>query len=202
MNTTLIFAELLVIGVEGLVWIIFLILSLFGIDPIGKILMFFDGWETGFYFIVLTMVYVFGVILDRFADSLFRVTEERIRKETVGDLSDRFVVIRYSLGKQNEYLNQQLEYTRTRMRIARASAINLPITAVFAAAFIFFRLNTISPQLQCSYILSILFAGALSYYVAIRAWKSLQKAHLNLATAMYDYETPNRTKKKSKLKKK
>lgn len=201
MNTTLIFAELLVIGVEGLIWVVLLLLSLFGIGPIEEFLIFFEGWETVFYFILLSLTYVFGVILDRFADSLFRKMEEKIRNEIVGDLPENFVVIRYSLGKQNEYLNQQLEYTRTRMRITRASAINLPITAIAFSLFIWLQYAAIEPQLQCFYMLISLLAGAFSFYVSIRAWRSLQKAHLNLARTMYIHEKNIEAEEAEKTKK-
>ena len=159
MNTTLIFAELLVIGAEGMIWITLLFISVFGIAPLENFMSYFKDWQGGVYFTALALVYVLGVILDRFADSVFRNQENQVGQDIAGDLPEKIVVIRYSLGTENNYLNQQLEYTRTRMRIARASTINLPLTAFIASFYIYCRLPSIDAYSKYIYVVLSLFAG-------------------------------------------
>src|SRR5687767_9636167 len=146
MNTTLVFAELLIIGLEGGIWVSFLFLSIFGVSAFEKPLAYLKDWQVLVLPIVFALIYVMGVIIDRGADSLFRKKEKQINNEIVGDLPVTISVMRFSLGTQNDFLNQQLDYTRTRIRIVRASIVNFLLISFSLSIFLLTRLSNIPPN--------------------------------------------------------
>ena len=193
----MIFAELLIIGLEGGICFSFFLLSIFGVDIFEQTLSFLEKWQLLVLAIVLALIYVFGVILDRIADWLFRSKEKQVDEEIVGDMPVTIPVMRFSLGIQNDFLNQQLEYTRTRMRIVRASTINFPLIAVGLSTFLLTRLTNISYELRWNYVGIVLAMGFVFSYASYRTWKSLIKAHLKLAKVMYEHQTQHGKKKKT-----
>ena len=200
MNTTLVFAELLIIGLEGGVWVSFLLLSLFGAGTFEKPLTFLQDWQLLVLPTIFALIYVLGVIIDRVADSLFRGKEEKIDNEIVGDLPVTISVMRFSLGTQNDFLNQQLDYTRTRIRIVRASIVNFPLIALSLSLFLLTGLPNIPANLQWNYAIIILGVGILAAYAAYRTWRSLIIAHLKLAKGMYEYQTQKNEQIKKSMK--
>ena len=200
MNTSLIFAELIIIGLEGSVWLALLFAGTFGVDAFAGILNLFKDWQLFIAAVLLALVYVVGVIIDRVADALFRKKEGKLDDEIVGDMPVSIPVMRFSLGTQNDFLNQQLEYTRTRMRIVRASTVNF---LLIAASFVFFllrQMTDLSAAQHWQYMIVAALAGAAFSYSSYRTWKSLIRAHLRLAKEMYDHQT-KQEKKKSTVKK-
>jgi hypothetical protein len=196
MNTTLIFAELLIIGLEGGIWLSFLLLSYFGVGSFDKFLIIVKDWQLFILAIILPLLYVIGVIIDRTADGLFKVRERKIEREIIGDLDVSPSVMRFSLGVQNEILNQQLEYSRTRMRIVRASSINFLLIAVSISIFLLTRIRNLQPNVLWGYIGFTLILGLVFAYSAFLSWQSLIRGHLKLAKAMYDYQNPRSSRKK------
>ena len=189
MNTSLVFAELIIIGFEGGIGLAILSATLFGPKKLSRFLSYFEQWELLVVVVLLALTYVLGIIIDRFADSRFRKQEHKLDEEIVGGMPVSIPVMRFSLGTQNDFLNQQLEYTRMRMRIVRASTINSLLIAASTAAYLFFWLPDTSPTLRLKYIAGVLAAGVFFSYACFRAWKSLIRGHLRLAKTMYDHQT-------------
>lgn len=121
MNTTLLFAEILIVGLQSGVWLIFLLFSVLGIDWFQNISALLKDWQTVLLAILIPLLYVMGIIIDRFSDRIFENWNERTKKSVMGNEQLSLTIMRFALGKDNEFLNQQIEYTRTKMRIARAS---------------------------------------------------------------------------------
>ena len=197
MNTTLIFAELLIIGLEGGIWLSFIFLSIFGLNAFSWMLNLMKEWQVPAFALVVGLLYVVGVIIDRTADSFFRKAETKVGDEIVSDLPVSIPVMRFSLGTQNDFLNQQLEYTRTRMRIVRASMLNFPMIAISLLIFLFTHRMDIDSNLQLKYIVVIVTAGIIFTYGSYRTWRSLIRAHLKLAREMYIYQTEQIKKQKT-----
>jgi hypothetical protein len=124
MNTTLIFAELLIIGLQASIWLFLVVLAIFGTNWIQGLATFgIADWQTVIVVVAISIVYVLGVIVDRLADLVFTRWDIKIREQTYPNAPLTLGVMRFQLGKDNEYLNRQFEYTRSRMRIARASSL-------------------------------------------------------------------------------
>lgn len=188
MNTTLLFIELLIIGLEGWIWIILILLSIFPMTDLNGTLSALKDWQAFVYSAVLALTYVVGVIIDRVADRSFRWVEKRVGKNIVGDLAEPISVLRFSLGTQNDFLNQQLDYTRTRLRIVRASTLNFPMIAFSLCVFISRRPLPLQPNELWSYIGWIALIGVLVTGLSLKTLESLVKAHLRLVRNMYDYQ--------------
>lgn len=200
MNTSLVFAELIIIGFEGGIWLAISCATLFGPENLSRFLSYFEKWELLVVVLLLALTYVVGIVIDRFADSRFRRQEHKLDEEIVGGMPVSIPVMRFSLGTQNDFLNQQLEYTRTRMRIVRASTVNF---LLIAASFVFFllrQMTDLSAAQHWQYMIVAALAGAAFSYSSYRTWKSLIRAHLRLAKEMYDHQT-KQEKKKSTVKK-
>lgn len=196
MNTSLVFAELIIIGLEGGIWLLFLLLTIFGIGNLDRSLLILKEWQLIALAVVLPLLYVIGIIIDRTADRIFKTREKKIEREIIGDLDVTPSVMRFSLGTQNEILNQQLEYSRTRMRIVRASSINFILIAVSISTFLSTRFVHIQVNCLWRYVALTLFSGLLFAYAAFLSWSSLTRGHLKLAKAMYEFQHQPSTKKK------
>lgn len=190
MNTTLIFAELLIIGLEVGIWLVFLLLSLFGIDGFDEFLSGIKDLEWIILTIAIPFLYVLGIIFDRIVDHLFKTTERKMESEILKDYPVTVLEMRFSFGNANDSLNQQLDYARTRMRIARASSVNFLLISVCASLFLISRIVNV----QWESVLLVLVTGLLLAYAAFVAWRFLVRGHLELAKAMYEYLNPQNKK--------
>jgi hypothetical protein len=189
-NTTLIFAELLIIGLEVGIWLSFLLLSFLGVNNFDEFLNTITNLEVLVLTITIPVLYVLGIIFDRIVDRLFRSTERRIEAEILKDYPVSVLAMRFSFGNANDSLNQQLDYARTRMRIVRASSINFVLIAVSISTFLLTRIVNV----QWQTIVLVLVTGLLLAYVAFVAWQFLVRGHLELAKAMYEYLNPSNKK--------
>jgi hypothetical protein len=195
MNTTLIFAELFIIGLEGGIWLSFLVLSVLGLKDFDSFLLDVKDWQVAIATIAIPLLYVFGIILDRLIDRLFKPLEQKIDRQVLGDLPVTVPVMRYSLGVQNDFLNQQLEYTRTRMRIARASTVNFMLISLTFTILLFTRVTDIPLESRWNYAAFIIILGILLSYAAFITWRLLVKGHLELNKTMYEYQNKQNNKK-------
>lgn len=130
MTTTHLFVELLVVGLGALVWLFLLGAGLFGYD-LGVA---FEGkWlslET--IFPLLTVAYLFGILIDRFADWLFHWWDARHLRDVFGRFHDpkkAYFRLRRTLIVDAPDLWQHLEYGRSRLRICRGWAVNALLIA-------------------------------------------------------------------------
>jgi uncharacterized membrane protein YqaE (UPF0057 family) len=110
-NTTLLFAELLVIGFQVSIWFSLLALSIFGYTWLQVFLSSgFANWQALIVVVLLSVVYVLGIVFDRLADFVFSGWDRRIRNQIIPVAPMPVAVMRFELGKDNEYLNRQFEY--------------------------------------------------------------------------------------------
>jgi hypothetical protein len=72
----------------------------------------------------MASAYTIGTLFDRLTNWIFHKWNERLKERDYPNPPLPIVAIRYLVAKDNEYLNRFFEYTRSRMRIARATALN------------------------------------------------------------------------------
>lgn len=186
MNTTFLFVELLIIGFESWVWMTLLFFSKYSLEDLEGSLPFLKDWQPLILLVVLAFVYVAGVIMDRIADWAFRWLEDLYKQQIIGKFDKPVSVLRFSLGTQNDFLNQQLDYTRTRLRIVRASVLNFPLIAFGLGVFIH-RWNAFPSQHEpLTQIIWIALIGILITGMSLKTLTSLIKAHLGLIKDMVD----------------
>ncbi|MBL8090749.1 MAG: hypothetical protein JNJ43_10495 [Anaerolineales bacterium] len=201
MNTTLLFVELLIIGLEGWIWIFLFTSPLFPIKNYPNMLLIFKDWELVIIAIFLALTYVLGVIIDRIADWRVRPLEKKHRADIITDNTTPISVMRFSLGTQNDFLNQQLDYTRSRLRIMRASILNIIAITIALCFYLWKTYSFASTNYMMLTFGIVILAGTIVVYLSHRTLVSLIKAHLNLIQNMYEYQNKPIIKKSKRNKK-
>ncbi len=184
MSTTLLFVELLIAGIQVLIWFVLLILTVFGYEwtftfPVQAM----RDWQVLITAILLSFVYVLGILFDRLADLLFSKWDRAIGSKRFPDAPHAFSVVRFQISKDNEYLNHQFEYTRSRLRIARASSLNFAVTTILALTFVAARLQGV--QDHSKLLIFIAVTGISLTGLAIMTWYHLVRTYFGLIKANY-----------------
>lgn len=145
MNTTAILVEILIVGIQGSVWLTLIILSIFGCGWVTPVVQAVKGWEIILSFISLSVFYTVGIFLDRVADVLFVLLNPESKllqykwvshKAEVAHADPRMGVF----AKENRAADF-LENIRIRLRIARATVLNVPLITISAIIFLASRTN-------------------------------------------------------------
>lgn len=142
MSTTSILVEILIIGMQAVIWVALLVLSLFGYRWLPDAAVSIKGWEPVVSIFGLGLCYCLGIFVDRAADCLTVLYHP-------GDTLLRFAWIKRHADAAHRDIRMQvlcadnragefLAHIRSRIRIARATSVNLLIctlaTVVFLAA--------------------------------------------------------------------
>lgn len=189
MNTTLMFAELLIVGLQVTAWLFLLILNIFGYSWLEKIpLSIVADWQTALVLVGVSVFYILGVLFDRVADSIFNRWNFKIRKQIFHDLPPTASIgaIRFEVVKDNENLNRYFEYVNTRLRIARSSAINFGIITVLAVIFVLGRLTAVGSNEKVTLVITIMVLGVLVTSVSIFAWYELTRIYFRMVRVTYE----------------
>lgn len=187
MNTTLLFAELLIIGLQTSLWTFLLVLNVFGnswfqvLQSTGLY-----NWQAVIIILLLSIFYVLGIIIDRLADLVFSRWDRRIADKIIPHPPWPISVMRFELGRDNEYLNRQFEYTRSRMRIARASSLNFGASTILVMLLILTRLQSTSATERWEYFIFTSIIGVLLTVAAIYSWHKLTRTYFGLVKANYE----------------
>lgn len=153
MQTTAIFAEILTIGLQCVVWVALMLMQ-FNVISLPDSKSLGDDWFALITSIVLAFAYSAGIIIDRIADDLTshssrrkKRTGERARTSARKGLlraraktnallkawSVTFAIARLRVHQDGGGMVDQLEYQRSRIRIARATQWNLIPIGIFGA---------------------------------------------------------------------
>jgi hypothetical protein len=184
MTTTAVFAEMLVAGIEAMVWIALIVLAIAqpceaDIQRLAPL----KDWVALITAILLAIAYGLGAVIDRVSDSLFdwRINKwvttllannERAWKETESEEEARkkkahIRWLRLQVLARGDDVTEFMDYTRSRFRVARATTINLALTTIAIEAFLM-RCTRASPwQISMSVVL-LASLTLLSAFAAIR----------------------------------
>ena len=134
MATTAIVAEILIVGLEASAWLTLLVLTIFGTGWIDVGVL--EGWQALVTIVVLAGAYVLGILVDRAADSAHKALEGR-RPGRVVDKPASIATMRLA-AMQVSGVATFVDYQRSRLRIARATVLNLvlalPAVVLFLAS--------------------------------------------------------------------
>jgi 8-oxo-dGTP pyrophosphatase MutT (NUDIX family) len=128
MATTALFAELLVIGLQAEAWLILAVLLF--IDPATVPWASLDRWTALLTVALVAAAYSLGIIVDRFADRLMRLSKRPKSSPVSAGL------MRLTVLKESEALAGFLDYLRSRVRVARGTTLNLIIGGCLLMAFL------------------------------------------------------------------
>lgn len=139
MRTTAIFVEHLAIGLQSALWMALVVAAWFGYDwmlvhaPAIQVLVVVPA---------LFVVYPVGIFMDEFSDLLFSRWSLRIRRKYVQD--DKQTAFALLVQLKDSSTSQYFQYLRSRIRIARSSALNF---FCLTGATVIFTLRQFSQEL-------------------------------------------------------
>ena len=183
MKTTAIFAELLIVGLQATVWLIFAGLVFFEVSAFDAAL--FDelkSWAALITIFVLSFSYVIGIIIDRVADSLFNHVDRRLRNKYLIKSKQPVAVMRLYIMSKNEGVSDFLDYVRSRLRLARSTVLNVILIIFFVALWYF-----TSSKFESNSIIVFLFLSGIPLLVlTIFTWFRISKTYYKRLTQAFD----------------
>ncbi len=146
MATTAVFAEMLVAGIEAVVWIVLLALAI--AQPceadIHRLAQLKD-WVALIAAVLLAIAYGLGIVIDRLSDSLFDTVFKAYERrgspkpspdEDEGMVEAQIVRLRLQVLARNDKVTDFIEYIRSRLRVVRSTTFNLALTTIAMEAFL------------------------------------------------------------------
>ena len=127
MSTTTLFVEILIIGFEALAWLGLFIIVLWEPNFLVEIIKKNSNYSTLFTILLVALAYVLGIIIDRVADSFYKI----FRYSHDESPPVKFGEMRLRVLHESEGMAKFIDYQRSRLRIARATFLNMVIL-VFA----------------------------------------------------------------------
>ena len=177
MKTTNLFVELVIIGVSAFSWVLLLVLWLFGHQwvPLDQ------AFSPTALIPLISIIYLLGIVTDRFADRLFARKSSELKKKYFSDDGQGTYLEHYHNARReillrSARLSELIEYSRSRMRICRGWVFNLPFIMVFANLYIW--TNEDLSQTPRRLVLSALvtFFSLLLAWGAYSTWKQLNES--------------------------
>ena len=183
MDTTTLFVEILIAGTQCLVWLILLIINLLGMDWMKNFsLPDISSWMLPLSFLALSFAYTLGILMDRIGDGLFLPWDKKIQKVYLVGKNLTSNEIRFNI--QNDSLHKHLDYIRSRLRIARSSALNFFMITIFSV-LLCMRLPNLTDQQKLLYELSGSVLGLLLIVSAVYAWYILTNSYYKNIVIVY-----------------
>ncbi len=131
MATTAVFIEILLVGIQAVIWMGMLLLIIVGPAEAAK----FDweaiqSWAPLMSFTVLGIAYSAGVVVDKVADVLFtKIVGPILGKKEDKEHGKKRMYVRLHGGDMITFL----DYVRSRVRIARSTALNVALITALGA---------------------------------------------------------------------
>jgi hypothetical protein len=182
MTTTTLFVELVVIGLHSILWIGLVILAFVGFRNVP--------WEKLLTLNLalpgLAVTYVLGIVIDRLSDLACISKDHHLRKSHPMEHLPPFLSMRFYVLHKSKDTYEQLEYTRSRLRIARAAILNFTLLTLSALLFVWLRSGgTRSLQYRLVASLGIVVVGFLLTYFSYESWVALTKTYTSSVIAAY-----------------
>lgn len=168
METTALYVELIIIGLETSLWITSFITYLTNLVFLKNIGILLEKLPASI--LLLGILYVLGMIFDRIADLTFTNVENKIR--TQSGLEAKSSILIWKQTDQESYL----KYTRSKVRILRSSSLNIPL-------FTFSLLLNISKYYTSAInlMLFIIIVGILISYFSFKGYEQTDTSFYNKA---------------------
>lgn len=183
MSTTTLFVEILIIGLEALVWLAMALSLRWDMYPMLDFLRINQAYSVLITPFLLALAYILGIIIDRAADSLYRPLRYSHKK----DLPATVRAMRLRIMHASDGMAKFLEYQRSRLRIARATVLNLLVTLV-AAAF----LLTGTGEAGARVLPLVIAGGAIALALSVYAARRIDEAQMKNLVKAYEIITEDK----------
>jgi|GEM_PF-2285293 len=135
METTKLYVEPILIGLQSSIGILFVIINILGLEASEKIFELLN--KPPILVVLLGGFYIIGLIVDRFADLIFEKTEIVIKKKSHLEVESTTMQLPFN-NNQHEFM----VFCRNRIRILRATIINSIFIMISALWFILLYVNS------------------------------------------------------------
>jgi hypothetical protein len=147
METTKLYVELIIIGLQSSVGVAFTLINIIGLEISKRMIALLDKFLISI--LLLGVFYMLGLIVDRFSDLLFQKLENKLRNKS-GIKSKSVMLLPF---RDNQY--EFMMYCRSRIRILRATIFNTLFVMASTLWFIFLYTN----NNRLGYIVFVLVGG-------------------------------------------
>ena len=140
MSITTLYAELVVVGTGGLVFVLLFFYSLFG-NPswLGKLQSMPDSIGNAIYLIpALSVIYLLGIVISNVSHLLFERRENRLRVEKLEKFEYDDIRNGLYTSPEAKALVEDFEFRRSKVRICRGWFLNCILIIVALAACLLF----------------------------------------------------------------
>lgn len=188
MATTAVFVELLIVGLQAMIWIVGLIVAIWGTDWIVDSEGFLHSLSSpilaGLMLSLFAVSYTVGIVIDRLSDAILGPLGRRIsatvNKEWTTE--DKWSASHYEVLHASTGMGTVTEYIRSRMRVVRGLVVNAPLTTIAAGLAVEFQYKGTDTKLYLSIIGLVGFAFTVLVLIAwaaiARTWYvRIQQAH-------------------------
>jgi hypothetical protein len=156
MTTTAVFAEVLVAGIEATVWLVLLAFAIaqpdkFDISRLAPL----KEWAVLITTFTLALAYAIGIIVDRVADTLFKA----FFRKTPSDVP----MMRLQVLARGDKVTDFVEYIRSRIRVSRATMVNLAVTAIVLPVFLRRCTAATSLQIVAAFLVLVALTGVAAF---------------------------------------
>jgi len=183
MATTAIFAEILIIGFQAIVWLALASVTILGTQCVDVSVL--KGWESLITLFVLAIAYALGIVVDRTADSVFHPFDRKLRKKYIPDSLPPVSEMRLQIMSESEGMAKFLDYVRSRVRIARSTALNL-VLIICTFVLLSVTRRTISGSLsKVNFLAATVVVGAVVLTLTVFAWARITKTYYRRLVQAY-----------------
>jgi hypothetical protein len=137
MNSTPLFVEILVIGIQALIWIAMLVFPRIDHNWATDFIPTLKDWIPVITIFLLGISYTLGIIIDRIADACFELLKptDLLIKSKANNLLNRCTNIdgdekRMEIYGMEEKRVTLIEYIRSRIRIIRSTTLNIVLITI------------------------------------------------------------------------
>ena len=168
MTTTNLFVELVVIGAGLALWGCLLCCTVCGFGWISCVPL-----SPAVFLPVLVVVYVLGIVCDRVSDWMFGVWDDHLRARIHGSVANyrRARVVLYAEGTKAACA--LFDYNKSRIRIARAWALDLFLCALTAPVFVLRQLASIQTGNRIAFAASPFLGFLVAAFLTVWSWYRL-----------------------------
>jgi hypothetical protein len=180
MSTTSLFVEILIVGIEAFIWLGLLADIGWDLSPCVKILKEWKEYSALITMFLIALAYVLGIFIDRVADSfykIFRYSNKEPPAVPVGKM-------RLRIMKDSEGMAKFLDYQRSRLRIARATVLNLFLTILVGSIWIVRHYHW--TESFTFLLLGTLIVGIIALILAVIATRRIDEAQIKRLTDAYE----------------
>jgi len=191
MSTTSLFVEILIIGLQALIWLVLLVGVGWDLDSSLNLLKELKEYAALVTILLIATAYVLGIFVDRAADSFYEKFRYSSKKSPVVPMGE----MRLRIMKESEGMAKFLEYQRSRLRIARATVFNLFVIIVVGSIwFVQYPGETTGIGVIPAWLLMV-GIGIITLILAIITTRRIDKAQFKRTRDAYQIVTNDKNNK-------